>query len=157
MKVKVTQSCPTLCDLMDYTVHGVLQARILEQVTFPFSGGIFPTQGSNPGLPHCRRILYQLSHKGSPRILEWVAYPFSSCSLVISTLPFSFVPTTVSPLFYLNCTLEFSARRKTRRIMKLNSRLSKLIFHYILTCTWNAILNTFSFPKVIRKFIVYRS
>ena len=39
--------------------------------------GIFPTQGSNPGLWHCRRILYQLSHKGSPRILEWVAYPFS--------------------------------------------------------------------------------
>ena len=38
---------------------------------------IFPTQGLNPGLPHCRRILYQLSHKGSPRILEWVAYLFS--------------------------------------------------------------------------------
>ena len=39
--------------------------------------GIFPTQGSNPDLQHCRWILYQLSHKGSPRILEWVAYPFS--------------------------------------------------------------------------------
>ena len=39
--------------------------------------GVFPTQGSNPGLPHCRWILYQLSHKGSPRILEWVSYPFS--------------------------------------------------------------------------------
>ena len=39
--------------------------------------GIFPTQKSNPGLPHCRQILYQLSHKGSPWILEWVAYPFS--------------------------------------------------------------------------------
>ena len=39
--------------------------------------GIFPTQGSNPGFPHCRRILYQLSHKGSPIIPEWVAYPFS--------------------------------------------------------------------------------
>ena len=39
--------------------------------------GIFPTQGSNPNLLHCRLILYQLSHKGSPRILEWVAYPFS--------------------------------------------------------------------------------
>ena len=38
--------------------------------------GIFPTQGSNPGLLHCRRILYQLSHKESPRILEWVANPF---------------------------------------------------------------------------------
>ena len=42
--------------------------------------GIFPTQGSNPGLPHCKWILSQLSHKGSPRILEWVAYPFSSGS-----------------------------------------------------------------------------
>ena len=42
--------------------------------------GIFPTQGSNPDLLHCRQILYQLSHKGSPRILEWVAYPFSSGS-----------------------------------------------------------------------------
>ena len=42
--------------------------------------GIFPTQGSNPGLPHCKQILYQLSHKGRPRILEWVAHPFSSGS-----------------------------------------------------------------------------
>ena len=33
--------------------------------------GIFATHGLNPGLPRCRRILYQLSHKGSPRILEW--------------------------------------------------------------------------------------
>ena len=42
--------------------------------------GTFPTQGSNRGLAHCRQILYWLSHKGSPRILEWVAYPFSSRS-----------------------------------------------------------------------------
>ena len=40
----------------------------------------FPTQGSNPGLLHCRWILYQPSHKGSPRILEWVANPCSSGS-----------------------------------------------------------------------------
>jgi len=39
--------------------------------------GIFPTQGSNPGLQHCMWILYELSHKENPRILEWVAYPFS--------------------------------------------------------------------------------
>ena len=37
---------------------------------------IFPTHGLNPGFPHCRQILYQLCHKGSTRILEWVAYPF---------------------------------------------------------------------------------
>ena len=42
--------------------------------------GIFPTQGSNPGLLHCRQIVYHLSHKGSPRTLEWVSYPFSSGS-----------------------------------------------------------------------------
>ena len=39
VKVKVTQSCPTLCDPVDYTVHGILQARILEWVAFPFSRG----------------------------------------------------------------------------------------------------------------------
>jgi len=39
--------------------------------------GIFPTQGLNSGLPHCRQILYHLSHQGSPRIREWIAYPFS--------------------------------------------------------------------------------
>ena len=51
---------------------------------FPFLLSLFqdsfPTQGSNPGLPHCRWILYQLSCKESLRILEWVAYPFSSRS-----------------------------------------------------------------------------
>ena len=46
-QVKATQSCPTLCDPMDYTVHGILRARILEWVAIPFSRG-FPTQGSNP-------------------------------------------------------------------------------------------------------------
>ena len=128
---------------MDYTVHGILQARILEWVAHPFSSrssqprveprsphctwilyclshhgssrilesashsdvsnslqpnglyspwnspcqntrvgslsllqGIFATKGSISGLLHFRQILYQLSHQGSPRMLEWVAYPF---------------------------------------------------------------------------------
>ena len=39
VKVKVTQSCPTLCDPIDYTVQGILQARILEGVAVPFSRG----------------------------------------------------------------------------------------------------------------------
>ena len=42
--------------------------------------GVFPTQGSNPGLPHCKQIIYQLSHWRSIRILEWVAYLCSSTS-----------------------------------------------------------------------------
>ena len=160
-EVKWSESRSVVSDSLlpvDYTVHGILQARILEWAAFPFSRGssqprdrtqvshiaggfvtswatgkpkntgvgslslpqgIFPTQGSNPGLPHCRCICYQLSHReaqeywsgqpfpspgdlpnpgikprsptlqvdllpaepqGSPRILEWVAYPFPSGS-----------------------------------------------------------------------------
>ena len=75
-EVKVTQLCPTVCDPIDYTVHGILQARIVEWGDLPFRGSSQP----NPSLPHCRRILCQLSHKGSPRIPEWVVYPFSSGS-----------------------------------------------------------------------------
>ena len=67
---KITQLCPTLPDLMNYTVHGILQARILEPVAVPFSGGSSQPRDANPDLPHCRQILYQLSHQGSPRILE---------------------------------------------------------------------------------------
>ena len=106
----ISQSCLTLCDPMDCSppgssVHGILQARILEWVAMPSSRGssspgiepksptlqadslpseppgkpkntgvsslsllqgIFPTQGSNPGLLRCRQILYQLNYQGSP-------------------------------------------------------------------------------------------
>ena len=113
-----TQLCPTLCDPIDYSppsssVHGILQARILECVAISFSKhkswkwkwkslshvqlfatpwtvystwnspgknmgvgchfllqGVFSTQGLNPGLLHCRQILYHLHHQGSP-LLYW--------------------------------------------------------------------------------------
>ena len=52
---------------------GILQAR--RQECHALLQWIFPTQGSNPSLPHCRWILYHLNHQGNPRILEWVAYP----------------------------------------------------------------------------------
>ena len=77
----VTQSCLTLCNPMNYSLPG---SSVHEDSPGKNTGvgclallqGIFPTQGSNPGLLHCRRILYHLSHQGSPRILEWGAYPF---------------------------------------------------------------------------------
>ena len=53
------------CSLPGSSVHGILQARILEWIVIPFSRGIFPTQESNPGLQHCSQILYQLSYEGS--------------------------------------------------------------------------------------------
>ena len=61
------------------SVHGILQARILEWVAMPSSRGIFPTQGSNTSLPHYRWILYHLNYQGNPRIqvgsltfLQWI-------------------------------------------------------------------------------------
>ena len=62
-QVKVAQLCLTLCDPMVYTVHGILQAVGVGSLSL--LQGIFPAQGSNLGLPHCRSILYQLSHEGS--------------------------------------------------------------------------------------------
>ena len=46
--------------------------KILEWVSLSLLQRIFPTQGLNPGLPHCRQILYQLSHQGSPQRNNWV-------------------------------------------------------------------------------------
>ena len=67
--------------------------------------GIFPTQGLSPGLPHCKWILYQLSHKGSPRILEWVAYPFSSWS----SHPKNWTPVScIAGRFFTNWTILIS-------------------------------------------------
>ena len=75
-KVKVAQSCPT------WRPHGLYSPRNSPGQntgvgSLSLLQGIFPTQGSNPGLPHCRWLLNQLSQKGSPRILEWVACSFS--------------------------------------------------------------------------------
>ena len=66
--LKVAQSGLTLCDPMDCNmpgpaVHMILQARILECIFHSLLQKIFPTQGSNPGLLHCRWILYHLSHQ----------------------------------------------------------------------------------------------
>ena len=78
---KVTQSCLTLCDPMvtysrlfqspipDYTVCNSL-GQNTGVGSLSFLQGIFPTQGSNSGLPHCRRILYLLSHQSSPKKAE---------------------------------------------------------------------------------------
>ena len=80
LKVKVTQSCWTLFHPIDYTVHGIFQARILESVAFPFFRESSQPRELNPGPFHCRWILYKLSHKGKPSnsgmgrlsLLQWI-------------------------------------------------------------------------------------
>ena len=79
-------SCQTLCDSMDCSppsssVHGILQARIMEWLAHSLLQGIVPTQGSNLGLLHCRQALYHLSHQGSPvpRFTRGQIRPYSIC------------------------------------------------------------------------------
>jgi len=78
----VAQSCPILGDPMNCSppgssVLGHFPGKNTGVVCHALLQGLFSTQGSNLGIPHCRLILYHLSHQGSPRILEWVVYPFS--------------------------------------------------------------------------------
>ena len=58
--------CSVMSDSLWPVSMGILQERILQWVAMPSSRGIFPSQGSNPGLPYCRLIPYCLSHQGSP-------------------------------------------------------------------------------------------
>ena len=114
---KLLQSCPTLCNSRDCSlpgssVHGILQARILQWVAISFIQGIFPIQGSNLGLLHCRQVVYHLSHQGSPIpfiviVKYWLCPLFCTictCSLLQSTLcllthyPYLPLPTSLSHL-----------------------------------------------------------
>ena len=88
----VAQSCLTLCDPMvcsppSFSIHGDSPGKNTGVGCHALLQGIFPTQGSNLGLPHCQWILYHLNHQGSPRALEWVAYPFSRGTSQPAELP----------------------------------------------------------------------
>ena len=76
--MKVTQSCLTLCDPMDYTVHGILQARILEQAAFPFSRGSSPRRNWT-GISCIAGETYQQRSCG--RLQKWLPISLNACSL----------------------------------------------------------------------------
>ena len=86
---KVVKSCLTLCDPMDCSlpgpsVHGIFPGNSTGVVCHFLLQGIFPTQGWNLGLPHCRQTLYHLSHQGSSvLILRDILY----CDASIFTVP----------------------------------------------------------------------
>ena len=81
---KSLQSCSTPCDPMDYTVHWNSPGQNIGVGSLSLLQGIFPTQGLNPGLPHCRRILYRLSHQGNPSFIPTLYLPFMIWRLAIS-------------------------------------------------------------------------
>ena len=75
VKRKVAQSCPTLCDSMDYTVHGILQARILKWVAIPFSRGL-PNPGIEPRSPTLQADSLPAELPGKP----------TSCKFILITI-----------------------------------------------------------------------
>ena len=109
-------SCSVMsgCDSVDYMVRWILQARILEWVAVPFSRGS-SNSGLNLGLPHCRRILNHLSHKGSP--LSCRLEPNSTLSSM-----FHSHPRTVAFPVYLNsvgaCWCVLSILKFQDRVLK---------------------------------------
>jgi len=92
--VKLLQSCPTLCNPVDCSlagssVHGILQARILEWVAISSSRGIFPTQGSNPHLLHWQMDSLSLGHLGVPCLINTI-FIYSYYHSVYGICPFKF-------------------------------------------------------------------
>ena len=86
------------CSLPGSSVHGIFLAVVLEWIAISFSRVIFPTQGSNLGLPHCRQTLYCLSHQRSPTLqyssgfchtLTWISH---GCTCVPHLEPLSHLP-----------------------------------------------------------------
>ena len=81
--------------------------------------GTFPTQGLNPGLPHCRRILYQLSHKGSPACIQFSSVQLLSCVQLFAT------PRTAAQQASLSITNSQSSPKptSTESVMPSNHRI----------------------------------
>ena len=100
--MKVTQSCPTLCDPMNTTGHRIFQDSILEWVDrWSLLQEIFPTQGSNPGLPHCRQILCLcIRYETYLFLVIWF-----TVLLVNEILPF--IPSSICLLFVLVMAIAF--------------------------------------------------
>ena len=144
----VTQSCLTLCNSVDCSpagssVHGDSPGKNTWVGGHALLQGVFPTQGLNPGLPHCRQILDHLSHPGSPRMLEWVAYPFSRGTSQPRNQ--TRVSCIAGRFFTGWATREAQADlyRKTKyKVLKLNKYIFKCLPYTILE-TYKAILCLF--------------
>ena len=118
------------------SVHGDSPGKNIGMGCHACLKGIFPTQGLNPGLRHCRQILYQLSHQKSPRILEWVAYPFSRGSswptnqAVVSCIAGGFFTSWAIQIFYF-CCVNFNNFCLLRNV-SIASKLPNLLLRVVL-------------------------
>ena len=136
--VKVAQSCLTLCDPMESPwnfpgqnagkFHGIFQRIPGKECSLSFLQGIFPTQGSNPGPSHCRRILYQLSHKGSPK-WELKSEVTQSCPTVCDPMDHSLPGSSIHRIFQARI-LEWVAISFSRQTGKVNCSIFLCLDYY---------------------------
>ena len=149
-EVKVAYSCLTLCNPIDYMFHGILQARILKWVAFPFSrvssqprvwtqvshtAGRFSTnwatkeaQESNWGLLHCRQILYQLGYQGS---MHWLN------NVTLRDITWLFIPTLsnqAARLFTRHCEGGVAKRKRLLHLVSHPERSFCIILFDALHC-----------------------
>ena len=115
----VAQSCPTLCNPVDYSlpgssVHGILQARILRWVAILFYRGSSRSRDRTPSLPHCRKILYCLSHQDlfGMRLKDHICLKHLHGSWLSVVLPWS-------PVTFINTSLSVLKRTATCRSCRL--------------------------------------
>ena len=115
--------------------------------------GIFPMQGLNLGLPHCRWILYQLSHEESPGILEWVACPFPSGS----SWPRD--RTGISCIaggFFTNWAIREAQKSQWRVLFNSHNDSARFVQIIELFCSYiHWTLKSYLFPLFIRIIIFY--
>ena len=98
MKVKVTQLCPAVCDPMNYTVHGILQARILGWVAFPFCRGSSRPRNRTGVSRIVGRILYQLGYQGATSFCGILQWKFScSASFKIIWISYALMILCITP------------------------------------------------------------
>ena len=127
---------------------GILQARILEWVAMPSSRGIFPTQGSKSGLPHCRRVLYQLSYQGSS--------PFKVCQCKNMSKYEKFSESCLLMFTFLYTSLPWSVGRTCGLLLAEYGRITGCDWMWLLATLYDclsssqshAILGEWSFHVV---------
>ena len=132
----LTQSCLSLCNPMGCSlpgssVHVESPSKNIRVDCHALFQEIFPTQGSNPGLPHCMWIVYRLNHQGSPRILEKVAYLFSRETLRphISCLPYTSWRQLLAKKVFTHLSFIFLAKHFIPHPILVNAAPSPCLAH----------------------------
>ena len=125
--MKVAQSCLTLCDPIDYTVHGIRQARILDWVAVLLSRASSQPRERTQVSHIAGGFFYQLNHKGSPRIPEWVAYLFSRGSSQPRNQ--TRVSCTASRFFTSWATREAKIKRNDYMIILVDTKIQLVKFN----------------------------